>query len=353
MEDKHIGSRELLYGGGREIFGLQILKFLCALMVVQIHFDSGVREFLLPLTRVAVPVFFMITGYFLPDASGRIGIARIKRMLGKVLKLELVACCVYLIFRFISAYIKGEAYPDLLSANYWAHVIVTGDEPRAHLWYMVALLQALVIMLVCVRLNVWRWIYWLIPVGLVLNLLFGSYNFLVDDKVFINNIFLSRNVLTVALPCLLIGTLIRYYEYKLPGRKVIMAVAAVGFVGIYVETEIIDALFSNKLGDIVIMTIPFSTAVFVLFLRMSVKGKVGKRVAYWGKAYSLDIYLWHIVIGSVFLYALKATGLYKSVSFDVVIAIAVTLFGVVLLRKRGITKNLLWGYKFWQHRRKT
>ena len=58
------------YKGQTELYGLQILKFLCALFVVQIHTPSGLRDLLVPVIRIAVPVFFMISGYFLPDSTG-------------------------------------------------------------------------------------------------------------------------------------------------------------------------------------------------------------------------------------------------------------------------------------------
>lgn len=340
MTRKHIGSQNLYYRGDREILGLQILKFLCALFVVQIHFDSGIREFLLPVARMAVPVFFMITGYFLPDASGHIRRDRLKKMFKKVFRLELVACAVYLGLSVLSAYVKGEEYPDLLSFEYWFHLVMIGDEPRAHLWYMIALMQAIVIIAVCVALKAGRWIFWLIPIGLALNFLFGSYSFAIDSRYVFNDIFLSRNVLTVALPFMLIGTLIRCYEYKLPSQGTIMMVAGVGLLGVYVETEVLYALFANEFGDIVFMTIPLSTAVFVFFLRLSVKGRFGGGIANWGRAYSMDIYLWHIAIASVVLFVLKNWGLVTSTAFDAMIAIAVTLLGVILLKKWGLTRHI-------------
>lgn len=45
---------------------IDILKAICAFLVVCIHmpFPGRVGDYFTALTRIAVPVFFMITGYF-------------------------------------------------------------------------------------------------------------------------------------------------------------------------------------------------------------------------------------------------------------------------------------------------
>ena len=45
--------------------GVDILKFLCAFLVVMIHAPiPGVSQYTTPIARIAVPIFFMITGYY-------------------------------------------------------------------------------------------------------------------------------------------------------------------------------------------------------------------------------------------------------------------------------------------------
>ena len=46
--------------------GLDILKAICAFLVVFIHvpIQGFMKEYLVALCRIAVPIFFMITGYF-------------------------------------------------------------------------------------------------------------------------------------------------------------------------------------------------------------------------------------------------------------------------------------------------
>lgn len=49
--------------------GMDILKFLCAFLIVCIHrpFVGTAGAYFTALTRIAVPIFFMITGYYYED----------------------------------------------------------------------------------------------------------------------------------------------------------------------------------------------------------------------------------------------------------------------------------------------
>lgn len=47
-------------------YNIDILRLICALLVVCIHCTNySLREYILPITRIAVPIFFIISGYFL------------------------------------------------------------------------------------------------------------------------------------------------------------------------------------------------------------------------------------------------------------------------------------------------
>ena len=321
------------YRNDHEILGLQILKFLCALLVVQIHFSSGIRSLVLPIAQMAVPIFFIITGYFLPDAYGNIEKERLKKTFFKILKLEIIFTLIYLAYFLLTCLTHPHLFSVITRPQYWLKLLLIGGSGQSgHLWYLMALLQAILIILVAVRMKILKWLYWLIPLGIITNLMFGNYNFLADNTL-PNRLVLSRNVLTTALPCLLIGTLIRYYEYRLPSQSRIMAMAFIGFLGIYIETYILERFFPFKVGEILIFTIPLATAVFIIFLRLAVKGGVGKRLAQYGRVYSMDIYLWHMIVGSVILLLLHRSGLLGIDTIDALIVIMSTILFAVLLNR--------------------
>lgn len=92
-----------------EIIPLYALKYVCAVMVVGIHLPFFANPVLLPVYRIAVPVFFMITGYFLVDSQGTLRAERIEKTLRKILLITLSVYAIYWIFK---ALIYGQyVYP--------------------------------------------------------------------------------------------------------------------------------------------------------------------------------------------------------------------------------------------------
>ena len=68
---------------------IDILKVLCAFLIVCIHvpLPRVIGEYFTTLTRIAVPVFFMITGYFYLDVEKRNDeIRQIKKIFNLVLE---------------------------------------------------------------------------------------------------------------------------------------------------------------------------------------------------------------------------------------------------------------------------
>lgn len=47
----------------KRLYNIDSLKFLCAFLVVLIHMHTPYQESIMPLTRCAVPCFFIISGY--------------------------------------------------------------------------------------------------------------------------------------------------------------------------------------------------------------------------------------------------------------------------------------------------
>ena len=51
-------------------YSIDILKFICATLVVFLHTKCAYQDIVLPLTRCAVPCFFMISGYLVYKEGG-------------------------------------------------------------------------------------------------------------------------------------------------------------------------------------------------------------------------------------------------------------------------------------------
>lgn len=282
-----------LYKGDREIPGLQILKFICAIMVVQIHSYSIVKGAVMPLCRIAVPVFFMISGYFLVRNDGMIISKKLLDVFVKVLKIAVFAAVAYIAFDMLCRLVFNSDFDTYKKPSYWLKELLSGSAAKFHLWYLTAYLQALFALYVMVRVKHMPLVL-IVLAGIALNLVIGCYGFLFFESD--NNLHLSRNSVTVALPCIALGVLLRLYESSLPSQKYVFSSLFVSVAMLYAEYYFIE----HRAGDIVIMTIPVAVLAFVLFLRFNPQGNAFAIIGSWGKRYSLDIYLWHPMVMTVY-----------------------------------------------------
>lgn len=336
IQDNIQSESPIFYKGDKEIPGIQILKVFCAFLVVLIHEPSFLKGYIMPLTRIAVPIFFMITGYFILDSYGNLSEKKLKKTLYKITRLYIIVAFVYIIYKLLIYIRHPELYSTVfLNYRYWIHFLFTGTKPTGHLWYLIALIQALVIIIVAIKLKVERMLFFIIPIGLVLNLIIGRYNFIFDDFNIPNNLILSRNVLTIGLPCILIGMMIRRYEHFLPSCKTIIILSFFTLCAIYVETIILRVSFHSLQGDIILFTIPFAICVFILFLKYQSKHPIAHSLAKIGKLYSMDIYIWHILVAGFVLFALKKCGL---TGMGALIVAGITLILAIILRRTNLKR---------------
>ena len=128
---------------------IDILKCLAALAVVEIHkplkVQSGAE--LLILCRFAVPVFFMITGFFYSETVAH---RRELKQIGKILTITIGANLFYLIWKVLLALENGNNIKDALLARFEERMpedfILWNFSPLSpHLWYLQALVYVLVI----------------------------------------------------------------------------------------------------------------------------------------------------------------------------------------------------------------
>ena len=126
---------------------IDILKCLAALAVVEIHkplkVQSGAE--LLILCRFAVPVFFMITGFFYSETVAH---RRELKQIGKILTITIGANLFYLIWKVLLALKDENNIKDALLARFEERMpedfILWNFSPLSpHLWYLQALVYVL------------------------------------------------------------------------------------------------------------------------------------------------------------------------------------------------------------------
>ena len=68
----------------KRLNNIDLLKFICAVLVVFLHMGTPYQQYILPLTRCAVPCFLIISGYFIFNADDAKFQARLKKNIRKI-----------------------------------------------------------------------------------------------------------------------------------------------------------------------------------------------------------------------------------------------------------------------------
>jgi len=286
--------------------GLDFLKFVCAFLVVYIHScsDSYANEYIIPITRIAVPVFFMITGFFYEETVNK---NRRLEQIRKILKYILFSNLIYLVFAFTPTIVQtllshnsgllSEKLSSVFSFQSLGNFIFFNESPFAsHLWYLNSILYVLIIAMICTKFNIFRVLYIVTPLLLIADLLFGKYSIAVFGREF--NIYYVRNFICVGLPYFVIGNVIYKLKHRLNKKTNILILTICFFILLgFAEKYILLHYGINATRDQYITTTPLAVSIFILFMQMqNVRYNWFNQVSLWGKNHSLIIYIIHPMI---------------------------------------------------------
>lgn len=168
------------------------LKAIGAFFVVCIHCYEPWQIF--PIIRTAVPFFFMISGFFCYKGDSETSLNACIKALKKILWITLYAN----IFYYISVCFPVNAFP-IHSIKTFLKFIFIGDILGDHLWYLNAYIEVLITVILAIKYHILKWLWAAIPIGWILGLILGKYEFLFPDLP--NDLILSRNFFTTGIPC--------------------------------------------------------------------------------------------------------------------------------------------------------
>lgn len=272
--------------------GFDCLRLLCAFCVVCLHVAYPFKYLAEPWIRFAVPVFFMLSGFFFQG----------QRHHGKQIRKILVLCIGANLFHFVfllalnalTGHSSAAFLGSLVNIQVWMDFLLLNQSPiSSPLWYLGALVYVLV--LVSLLGDRRTLVYPLIPVLLILNLVLGTYSPVVFGRPL--SIEISRNFLFVGLPFFLLGDYLRRRE-SIPEWKMLFSCLALGLALSFGENYLL-----HKAGLLVNQDFYFGT-VFVAYalFRMTQRGSamfenaLCRKAALWGRRYSLGIYILHPMV---------------------------------------------------------
>ncbi len=277
-------------------YGLDLLKTMCAFLIICIHapFPGLVGDIFTPLTRIAVPLFFMITGFYYSRTKER---QKEKKQISKIFKLFASANILYLFWSLVIAFISGESITTFISNSFSVKSILQfllfNESPfGAHLWYLGAILYVLIIIFLFEK----KWnrqkLYPIIPVLLFLDLALGKYSLLLFGQS-IPYVFI-RNFLCVGLPYFLIGDMINTYSIKMKPKNA--SLLSIIFIATTLTERFVLGYFNlNATRDHYISTTLLAVSVFLLAVHFDDKqnSKIYDGLYYIGANLSSGIYILH------------------------------------------------------------
>lgn len=272
-----------------EIPVLYTLKFVCALGVVYQHvkFDN---ECVFLLSKLAVPAFFCISGYFLYNPFvGKVENSRIIKAIYKTSKILIWSNVFYLLANILF----GGAIVDHFKWQSVVGVVVYGSTFCGPLWYLNAYIEILLLILLMLKCSQEDKLVWLALLGYAISLMLGRYAFVFNFDCPFHEMF-SRNFLTHGAPYVLMGVYIRKYWTKI---KVMSSLPLLTF---FVLLFAIESYFYclrfpyGGNGDIGIATPLMVFSIYVFLLKYCNNIKIPYILCTIGKRYTLYIYVLHI-----------------------------------------------------------
>lgn len=290
MVDKRIA--EFQQPERKEYASLYCLKALGSFLVVCIHSKFYLDiYFLEPILRIAIPIFFFISAFFIYDKDEEKRTQNLKKRFRKILWLTLYAN----IFYYIALCFPNDLMP-LKSGYEVVLCIFLGFPYSFHLWFLIAYLEIIIMILLAQKYRCLKFLWVLMVIFFIVGLFFGKYNFLTPQIG--NTLFKTTNCLTLGLPCFAVGWFVKKYQDRL--LKVIKY-PLLFFVLILtlslLEWHLISGFYGGKHieGALLITTLPLVFFLMLLGVKYPDFGK-GSLFYVIGKKYSLGIYVYHILI---------------------------------------------------------
>lgn len=269
------------------------LRALCATMVVFLHSTIVGKEFIVPVTRCAVPCFLIISGYLLYSPDRETRMARYAKAMRHILFIIIwssaLFACVTLLFA-----IKNQDY-SILSLKVLKDFLLFNENPFGfHLWYLSAYLYAVVAIWLADRFKVLRILAIITPPMLLIDLLLGKYSLVAFGHEY--PFLYVRNFLFVGIPYTAIGMMMRRMNiHRLKGNHAAIAccLSCTLFFSIttLLERYILVSMDCNATRDHYASTTFLAVSLFLLF--MVLPSLKADKISAIGRRDSLYIYILH------------------------------------------------------------
>ena len=285
----------------RNVF-LDLFKFFLCYLVIAIHL-AGEEYPHFPLYRLAVPMFFMISGYFNYTSDGEALYKRSVGFIKRTLRYMLVGFAIYIVFDFVMCYVNGNGvgyyfttlfYEDFLLEFFILNRPITYT--GAQLWFLIALFVVSLIHHALVRFNKIHWYKVIIPVCYLIYFFFAGYMYLLQNTDM--PIRYTRNALFFGLPNFALGfTLAKFDFHKKPINKYIYLV--LGVLCFFLQVTEYKLVKTENISLEMYVTGVLSSVFLLLFFLGIKRGNAPTYYKWVGKNAPFYVYILHMAVSVV------------------------------------------------------
>lgn len=302
--------------------GLDALRIIAAFFVICQHLHNyWGDEVIRPISRIAVFLFFLISGYFLYDENTCNIRKRCYKSIRKLCRIYLWAILIYGMEALYEA-IKSGSF-DVFYIGPWKLFVFFASCSSPffpygyHLWFLIALIESLLIIaVISKKRNLFTYKYSNIVCGLISIL-----------GVTVNHYFSALPLLKpilLAMPTIILGGAIRRSKIYMNIVLEVMLICLFSIVSICESQYWADSYYYS--------TIPLSFVLFIMFKELH-KGRILRSMAKTGAKYSLGIYIIHPILIDVFCWCKYET------SAMIMSPVTIFLFSLIIVSANKLLVN--------------
>ena len=330
-------------GKGRNVY-LDLFRFFLAFMIICIHLTDKTYSFF-PLYRLSVPMFFMISGYFLFTEDEEKQKKKAVVFMRRSATYMLIGIAFYTVFELIFCLIDNTSVGWFFTTIFYEgnsplfqFFILNAPIPYytvgAQIWFLIAMFVLSLIHFLLVKLQKTGWYKVLVPICFAIYFFFSGFMYIIQPTTDIPVRYM-RNAWFLGLPTFGLGYLIAQCNWhKKNWYKYIYLALALLFFALQIPE---DSLIARKNSALEMYITGVIAAVFFLQFFMGIQKADCKFFYTWiGKSAPFYIYILHMGVACVLSrFVVFSNLMVKSVAvFLVAFAIYEILFLLVKLFKR-------------------
>ncbi len=287
---------------------LNFIKGIACFGIVYMHtsYDCMASSVVVCAFRFAVPIFFMISGYFAFYENRKTVFNKAKKRCKHIALLFLWAFFINELWRVV---IGPLIQNSEININKWLGELFTINSLKNLvlfsqlgwiLWFLVALVECYLILMIINHFNIYKCFYIIATILIVLHILlrgYIQYFSIIPEE---TNIIWFRNVWFMGFPFFMMGNLIHRREKNIKNKIPNTVLVIILFVGVLIS--FVERYFvALEVSWGVLITV---FAIFVFAIQNS-KRKIIPLIAWIGENCSMQIYIYQIIVYSVIMIIYK------------------------------------------------